>query len=94
MSVEKLALRAHIFVGLEFESPLLETYFLVELVVVPGLSLSQPYLFFYKQHGQITPLHILLQLPDIVLLMWPYITTTSLYIYLFFNYSSCRISCI
>jgi hypothetical protein len=34
MSVEKLALRAHIFVGLEFESPL--------LVVVPGLSLSQP----------------------------------------------------
>jgi hypothetical protein len=44
MSVEKLALRAHIFVGLEFESPLLETYFLVELVVVPGLSLSQPYL--------------------------------------------------
>ncbi|MGK3754605.1 MAG: hypothetical protein ACI8RD_006914, partial [Bacillariaceae sp.] len=44
-SVEKLALRAHIFVGLEFESPLLETYFLVELVVVPGLSLSQPYLY-------------------------------------------------
>jgi hypothetical protein len=33
MSVEKLALRALI------------SYFLVELVLVPGLSLSQPYLF-------------------------------------------------
>jgi hypothetical protein len=45
MSVEELALRRVIFVGLELKLRLLESYFLVELVLVPGLSLSQPYVF-------------------------------------------------
>jgi hypothetical protein len=43
MSVEKLVLRVLIFVGFTLKLRLLESHFLVKLVLVPGLSLSQPY---------------------------------------------------
>ena len=48
MSVGKLASRALIFVGLKLKIRFLKSHFLVELVLVPPLSRSQPYMLLEK----------------------------------------------
>ena len=85
MSVVKLASRALIFVGLKLKVRFLESHFLVELVLVPPLSHSQPYLFLAIRNLPATHIQ-----PHRIFPKWPIqpetiVSTKHIYIYISSN---------